>query len=189
MLVRAALLACLLIPQFADACRCAPRSNNLASEVQAEWKQAAVVVEAEAVSTLWQNETQAVMWHVLTSWKGNFKATETLRTETREGRCCPSCTTVWEGTRYILYLHGPEPFSVSSCSIGGPVQIEKAQIQILNRLVKGKTPKQSLKPTRVGKPPLAAQRQRWAARSAVLHTRLPAMLFSLSIVLPPLTGT
>lgn len=165
MSIRVAIIFCLLIPELAAACSCVPSSNDLAREVREALKDASVVVQAEAVNTLVEKkdrhpygraEIQAVTWRVLTSWKGSYKTTDTLRTETGV-QCCVCGLYVEKGERLILYLYGSEPFSVSICSIGGPGSDEKAQIKILNRLVKGKTPNQSLEPIRVGKPPLSAQ--------------------------------
>lgn len=144
MFARTAILLVLLSPLFAHACSCEPRSKDLQRAVTESWRNASVVVAAEALeATMHQgdqkpfgpSEMQAVTWRVTQSWKGAHVPGESFDTDTVV-QCCLCGRRVQKGDTFVLYLHGSAPYSISTCSMSGPTSGLQAQIRLLDKVAK-----------------------------------------------------
>ncbi|MDM4768552.1 hypothetical protein [Pelomonas sp. SE-A7] len=160
------LLAC---PMLASACSCAFFSQKTKQEkVQELWRESSMVVYAEVQTEssevrMWDDGTtphryQRAKWRVVQAWKGVLDGRSLIETNTDvTGGMCGRY--VEAGQRWLLYF-GNAPYSVGTCGYSSSGEAALSQFNELARLRKKGWPNQSLEPTRVGKPPLAAQLQR-----------------------------
>jgi len=128
--------------QFSHACSCGPPSD-----VDASYKEASVVVFAEAISVKreptklsrgskdFDVTTEIVLWRVKKNWKGQYEPGKTFSTSTVV-TCCVCGLPVEKGKSLILYLSGEVPFQLSFCSRNSDPEHSTKDVKRLNKLVK-----------------------------------------------------
>jgi hypothetical protein len=134
-------LASLIAPIVADSCSCASIAKSEKEEVQLLLKSAEAVVLAEAVSIetfpskfdAMDTQSQRVRWKVVKSWKGPHSRDQIIVSETVV-TCCLCGVPAQKGEVFLIFRHGPEPFSISNCSRSGPASRMQTQISLLDRL-------------------------------------------------------
>jgi len=128
------------------ACSCANSELDFEQQVQQAYKQAGVVVlaKAERVTDFVPDpdkqgfrfrERQTTQFVSLKSWKGNFPARFSTQIETT---CCVCGYRFKAGTKYLLYLSGPDEqgaFQTNTCSRTKVAdEFARDEIQLLDTL-------------------------------------------------------
>jgi hypothetical protein len=142
-LLSIAVAAFLLAPKPSLSCSCGRVAKSEAEIVQLSFDSSEAVFLAEAMSVDVfpstygdeKTESQRVRWKVTHSWKGPHSKDEIVVTETVT-TCCLCGIPVKKGDVFLLFRYQPEPFSISNCSLSGPVSARSEQIAILDKLTK-----------------------------------------------------
>ena len=127
----------------AFACSCVEYRTPEEAVVHA-WNSATAVVAAEAFELTEKIEpterrdayVQRTQWRVTQYWKGPHALGTVLSTEANV-RCCLCGERVAVGEVHLLYLSGTDPYPLSMCSVGGPIEESRDQTPILDRLSNG----------------------------------------------------
>jgi hypothetical protein len=129
-----------LFPVSAAACRC-----SIPEDVSTSFREATVVVAAEAMTVTrarnpaiqdrpsFEADIETVVWSVHESWKGAYPAGQQLTTVT-DVTCCLCGGSANKGDLVLLYLHGNEPFQLSTCSRTSPLKNALKDIPMLYKL-------------------------------------------------------
>ncbi|MDK2123735.1 hypothetical protein [Parachitinimonas caeni] len=135
MLLRLSLALLCSMPMLSYACSCADRPADLVAAVQEGIVASSAVVEAEVIALKTEKNWQKITWKVSRNWKGPHAANSYIETRTQIG-CCACGKTVEQVPRYLLYLHGGQPYFITTCSMSASFPTAAVQVRVLEDLYK-----------------------------------------------------
>ncbi len=135
MLLRLSLALLCFMPMLSHACSCIRPWPDREITVEEEVINASAVIEAEVLALLTIKNQQLVIWKVSRSWKGPHHAQSYVLSLTNI-MCCMCGRAVQKGYRYLLYLYGGQPYSISTCSMSGTFPTADKQVRVLEALRK-----------------------------------------------------
>jgi hypothetical protein len=130
-------LSVLLPTEALLACDCAPTKGPLEAGVRAGFDEASAVFSAEVVEVedfqAGFEHFQATKLRVIESWKGAHSPGSTVRTVTITD-CCLCGITVKRGQKFLVYVHGWQPYKLSDCSRTQALDDAGKEIEVLRKV-------------------------------------------------------